>query len=244
MSLAIIYAFIKKWTNQITELNKKNIQTMCFEKNIQTKENSIESKYLNATLRTIDVFDSYFDNGKQTKELKDHGSFQYVSYNGRKFLDLLQKTLQTISIINETQNTKFIDVGCGIGTKVFLASGMFSEAHGIELDENYISVGLNIMKHSSVKFTDNILLMKKDALEFTNYVDYNVIYLYRPFHDDKKQNKLENKIASEAKENSVIISPLCNFYNLNEEIRPKMIFNNGYIKTEDQKLVDEIKMKL
>lgn len=213
-------------------------------KNLLAPDGNNVTNYMDAMIRAVNIFDSFLGKSAQTDEAKEYGCFQYVSYNEKKFFSQISKVMQILSMLNKRNKARFIDVGCGIGTKVFLASTLFSEAHGIEIDDNYITTGLNIIKHCSPEYTSNLSLKKRDALQFSHYRDYDVIYIYRPFHNVEKQNELEEKITRGAQENTVIVGMLCNFHNLPEQIRPKMIFNNGYIKSSNEQFVEKIRKEL
>lgn len=207
-------------------------------------EHAPDSSYMNALIKGLKIFDGHLGKVEQSEESRKYGCFQYVSFDENKFFLQMSKVIKTLEILGCRGRAKFLDVGCGIGTKVFLASSLFTKADGIEFDDNYITIAREIVKGSQINLVQNISLFKRDALSFSYYSHYDIIYLYRPFHDSEKQNKLEEKITCNAKENTIIVGTLCNFYALPENLRPKTIFTNGYLKTTDEQLLEKVKKEL
>ncbi|MBW2078278.1 MAG: class I SAM-dependent methyltransferase [Deltaproteobacteria bacterium] len=207
-------------------------------------DGDIHARYFEALLQTLNVFDKYLSRVSQSKECQEYGCFKYISFNEKKFFAQMHRASIILDILNRKDRARFLDVGCGIGTKVFITSTLFAGADGVEVDRNYIEIAKKIHASSSREFTKNIKFIGGDALKFSYYEDYDVIYLYRPFNDPRRQNELEEKIAREAKENAIIVGTLCKFYNLPEELRPQMVFTNGYLKSSAQQFVERIRLRL
>jgi len=207
-------------------------------------EGSAHAKYFDSILRSLNIYDKYLGYVAQNEEAKEYGCFQYVSHNQKKFFVNMYKAFKVLDYLGCSEKARFLDVGCGIGTKTFLASTLFARADGVEYDRNYFNIAKKIHTSSSVDYTKNISFFQNDALKFDSYGEYDVIHLYRPFRDREKQNELEEKIVADTKENGLIIGILCNFYSLPKDIRPPMVFVNGYLKTKDQQLVEEVKLAL
>ncbi len=207
-------------------------------------EGSIHAKYFDSILRALNIYDKYLGHVAQDEDAKEYGCFQYVSHNQKKFFINMYKAMRILDCLGSSEQTSFLDVGCGIGTKSFLASTLFTQADGVEFDKNYFNIAKKIHASSSIDYTKNIKFFENDALKFDSYGDYDVIHLYRPFHDSDKQSELEEKIVTDAKENALIIGVLCKFYSLPKDIRPSMVFVNGYLKTKDKELVEQVKLAL
>jgi len=200
--------------------------------------------YFDCVLRALNVFDKYLGKIVQSPQANEKGCFQYVAYNEKKFLLQMHRVSVVLDILDRRRQARFLDVGCGIGTKVFMVSTLFAQADGLEFDKNYIEVAKKVHQSSSWEHSQNISFMEGDALDFSRYSEYDVIYLYRPFHDSVNQDKLEEKIAQNIKTNAIIVGTLCNFFKLPEHIRPRMIFNNGYLKTDSEFLANKIRNNL
>jgi len=98
-------------------------------------------------------------------------------------------------------NGSFLDVGSGIGEKPFLAyaCGQFERCDGLEYDPRTLAVADFLLSQIQ---TDNPYPISNelgDALEFTRYGEYDVIYMYRPLRDKPMMRQLFLKIAAEMK---------------------------------------------
>jgi hypothetical protein len=164
------------------------------------------------------------------------GMFTFIPSGTRTFINHLLMA-KSILASNE-ENLSFIDVGCGIGTKVLLAKSLGFMAEGIEFNANYIKKAKQLLN-----FHDDCLIHQGDAREFKGYSNYDVIYFYCPMCDSKLQIQLERTVYEGAKEGAVLIQfGKCN-QNLEEEPHLHRIQDSLYIKTESEKLVAE-KIKL
>jgi len=197
--------------------------------------------YFDSVIRAVNIFDKYLGRVAQSPEAMQKGCFQYVAFNEKKFFVQMNRVLNVLDVLGCRLQARFLDVGCGIGTKVFMASTLFAQADGMEFDKNYIGVAKKVHQASPWEISQKICFYENDALDFSRYAEYDVIYLYRPFHDSGNQTRLEEKIARDAKDNAVIVGTLCNFFNLPEAIRPRMIFSSGYIKTGSDILANSIR---
>lgn len=178
------------------------------------------------------------------KEYYESGHWDYVVYDHKRFLD----HMRVISnLTNHNKNKKFIDVGCGIGTKVLLASKYFT-SYGVELSKKYFKVAkqLNHPKQFNVfgrykllEKTNNII--NDDALNI-DYSEYDIIYFFRPIRDLELQIKLEKKIFEEAKEGTFII-PIYAQSHFPNYIKP-LVNKTIFMKSSDKELIHKFRKKL
>ncbi len=141
------------------------------------------------------------------KEYYKEGHCDYVSYSFKNFLHHIEEAKAILG----KKNAKFIDVGCGLGSKVLLAQLHF-DAYGIELNEAYHKVATEVnrprtfFKYGRYKNEeiDQKRIFKKDALEF-DYNPYDVVYFFRPMNNEKLQHQLEQRIFETVKCGSIII---------------------------------------
>jgi len=124
-------------------------------------------------------------------------------------LDMFYDTLQilgeklgclpnTIDYFNITPTKKFLDVGCGTGLTLHIARALGFDAYGIETDEAALS-----LLQSTHGITDRIII--EDALKYSNYKDYDVVFMYRPFNNEDLQRQLETHIMASMKQHGILI---------------------------------------
>lgn len=94
----------------------------------------------------------------------------------------------------------FLDPGCGIGTKVFVAQEVFGwEATGFDIRSEYIQVA-----------EQELGLVHKVAVDdvdyFCHYDLFDIVYLSRPFRDDKREFAYELRVQSEMKPGAFLIA--------------------------------------
>lgn len=93
---------------------------------------------------------------------------------------------------------KFVDVGSGIGTKLYLAHTLGFQAFGIEHNRDYIEVSRRLFPRFTV--------VECDALEYTSYDYFDVIYSYRLARSDELQEEVNNHIVHHMKEGAVFFA--------------------------------------
>lgn len=165
-----------------------------------------------ALINLINTLDFVIHEPLYSHKLVESGHWDYVSYNNAWFLHHLDESLKILKhCLPKRQKFRFVDVGCGIGTKVSLASHFF-DANGIELGDRYAKMAKEIAKkrrfhnygrHDEIETEKAIY--KEDALAFPHYHRYDVIYFFRPMSNDKMQMELENKIYNDARPGAIII---------------------------------------
>jgi len=147
------------------------------------------------------VYEPLFD-----KNYYEAGHWDYVCYGFKAFLQHLEEAHKILG----NNKAKFIDVGCGLGSKVHLA-GLYFDSYGIELNQKYCKVAKEIntprkfFKYGRYEDLDGKnRIFKKDALTF-DYNPYDVIYFFRPLSEQPLQEKLEGRIFETAQPGAIII---------------------------------------
>jgi len=117
---------------------------------------------------------------------------------------------------------KFLDVGCGVGEKVYLASLFGLTTFGLELREPLIEEGKKLFKSighyierdqpDGARGQYNYPLrtncfIQGNALEY-DYKDFDILYFYCPLFNPELQQKLELQIAKTAKKGAIVIPAL------------------------------------
>lgn len=92
---------------------------------------------------------------------------------------------------------RFLDVGCGIGSKLALATTVFGlQADGVEVD--------SVMAAEACKWRCGNVI-PQDALDVPGlYADYDIIWLYRPFRDRKCEEQLEKLVRENMKPGAIL----------------------------------------
>lgn len=188
------------------------------------------------------------DDEKRQRTVPKDGGYKCIHFDPFQFCNMLGSVLEHQSIwkTNEISDLKFIDVGCGIGEKIYLANLFGLKAFGLELREELIKEGkqlLTSMGFGSHHWSQPALVdcfIQGDALKY-DYKDFDILYFYCPLANDSLQRKLEKQIASTAKPGAIVIpaSPLGCFEgwgNVHKDL-PKdwqfaMVNNTGYFVRE------------
>src|SRR5262245_15247821 len=131
--------------------------------------------FFDAGLKTLQTLETYLASGEQSKRAKDHGCFGHISLDAKKFLRDLHKARAVLSVVQPRMNSgRFLDIGCGVGLKVQLASHVFPVAHGLEFDKGYFSVAQRI-RYATLSY--GVDFFHGDALKFNDFGSYDVVYL-------------------------------------------------------------------
>jgi SAM-dependent methyltransferase len=166
---------------------------------LQKPENQIEQdkdkskQYLITKLHILNVAYHNLECGY----IKDWDKQQYgfIPFPCGSFCDML---IEASVYFGMDTNKRFLDIGCGPGTKLLMAKCFF-DAYGIEVIERFIEQG------RVFGLTERIF--NADALLFEQYADYDVLYFYRPFKEAVFQRQLEDRIYAHMKRGA-LLSPM------------------------------------
>ena len=155
-------------------------------------------------------------NGSMVETLKDMDSkyrWDYYSFIPNATNKVVDQLIYTLTKLKEKEPNRsafrFLDVGCGIGNIIMLAkySG-FRQAHGIEFDRSHENRFL-YDKEDILNKQSEVQVFWQDAMKFTNYGAYDVVYMYRPIHDYAMQRKLERIVSGTMKKGAYLLANLC-----------------------------------
>lgn len=121
---------------------------------------------------------------------------------------------------------RFLDVGCGGGTKVFAALPFFKEAHGLENNPAQAAMGAAVMEKLDAPQAE---IIEADARHFADYAAYDVIYFFRPIKDADGLRQMEDQILAQARPGTVLVAPYSGFSAERDDMRCSMILPNVYI---------------
>jgi SAM-dependent methyltransferase len=136
------------------------------------------------------------------------GEFHFIPLDMDNFVELFDFAYMAITVGREPGPVKFIDVGCGIGTKVLAAqkSGRFGydvEAYGIDKEPRYVKAARSLLAVTKGRVVAKERIIEGDALKH-NYGAYDILYFYRPLSNAELQAKLELRILSTMKKGAII----------------------------------------
>lgn len=116
--------------------------------------------------------------------LDDEYATVYQATRDTKFL---KKVLKDIGITNEDS---IIDLGCGKAyTLFFFSKFSFKKIAGVELSNYLYSIAKNNMDKLGDK---RCFLYHISASSFTEFDEYNIIYMFNPFRSDIMKKVMEN----------------------------------------------------
>lgn len=142
---------------------------------------------------------------QEAAEKEKRGDFIYISLNLEVFLAQLSLVYKLVR--NEKpglDRPKFIDVGCGIGTKLVAAREIGFTPTGIDISEKYVAVAKHLLSADDCRATRYQSERRKlwavecrDGKTF-DFSGYHVIYFYCPQCDSKLEEQLEKRILETA----------------------------------------------
>jgi len=109
------------------------------------------------------------------------------------FLDGLRQAAEL------TEGRRFMDVGCGIGTKLAIAHHLGWQVSGIEKHEPYARAARDLIPEASVQVVD--------AFDCETF-DADVVYMYRPMRSDHDQERLETHVLAHSRPGTVMFWPV------------------------------------
>lgn len=144
--------------------------------------------------------------------VRKDGGYKCIHLPPEHFCCMLGQVLEHRQIVPEqVHKLKFIDVGCGVGEKIYLAKLFGMDCYGLELREELIAEGKKLLLEMGFgcgnwceKPNVDDRFIHANALTY-NYKDFDILYFYCPLVDSKLQEKLEARIAKTAKVGAVVI---------------------------------------
>lgn len=98
----------------------------------------------------------------------------------------------------ETAGRRFLDVGCGIGTKLALMHVLGWQVAGIERHEPYAATARELVPEAAVTTTD---------LRDVELFDADLVYMYRPGVSDEMASTLECHVAERVRPGTLLFLP-------------------------------------
>lgn len=152
---------------------------------------------------------------KHDNVVRDDGGYKCIHLEPGAFCEALGCVLNSMQIPEgDMYRLSFIDIGCGVGEKVYLASLFGLRTFGLELRRPLINEGrelLESMGHITSRWEQNDrerqCFIQGNALEH-DYKEFDILYFYCPLFNFELQTKLEDRIHATAKPGAVVIPAL------------------------------------
>lgn len=125
--------------------------------------------------------------------------YPYIPYAHNVFYVKLKEVAKEIARTKDWKDISFLEVGSGIGTKLYIAKNLV-ELHqvlGIEINTLYAEIAKTLVG-------ENVLTM--DATDYKNYDKHDIIYSYSPMFSTK-QSALLKTIKENMKPGAVYLYP-------------------------------------
>lgn len=132
-----------------------------------------------------------------------HGDLPYPSTDFLRYAMAARR----ICLAMDKHAPTFLDVGCGIGLKVFQAAEVFAQADGLEYESAHAAAGQAMMQRGG---WPDARIFHADALSFERYGDYDVLYVYKPMYGDALQ-EMEARLIGQARPGTLLIAPYTDF---------------------------------
>lgn len=162
---------------------------------LESRASLDESKSKDELLVKLNIFDVAFHNLETVSMGEvdcDEKHFQFVPFPCGAFVDLI---LEGFNFSGQDRTKKFLDVGCGTGTKVMLASVLF-DVYGIEYEPLYVEMAHDLGIRNRIGVAD--------AMTFHAYEKFDLIYYYRPIKDTELYAKFESMIHEKMRPGALV----------------------------------------
>lgn len=139
----------------------------------------------------------------QGADAKNHGCHRDIPYPMIWFSKMIAAAYRVCLAQRRQWPLRFLDVGSGGGTKVLAAATCFDFCDGLEYDKRTITTGRRFLEQLA---PERCRLIHADALRFSDYGKYDVIYFYRPLTLSDRMAEMEERIYSQARPGTVILN--------------------------------------
>lgn len=152
------------------------------------------------------------------------GAYEYIPVDLNSFFEQMYDLENVLSKDTDYLHTdlphrpcSFIEAGCGIGRNLHLlrATNRFAldKICGFDIVEKYVEIGRTAFDLGNDIFKD-------DVLNF-DYGGHDIIYFYRPFHDDALEVKFEKQLVSTMKRGAYVVATMNLSLDTFRELIPK-----------------------
>jgi len=141
---------------------------------------------------------------EQDPDAAGYMCFPDIAFPARGFDQLVSAAYRLLLVQGRARDGRFLDVGCGAGSRCYLASRYFGRCDGVEYDPGYVESARRFFSRCGDR---HLNVIHADGITFDRYHEYDVIYYYRPLRDDAVLARLERQILTNARPGTVILAP-------------------------------------
>ncbi|MFL4470362.1 class I SAM-dependent methyltransferase [Tateyamaria armeniaca] len=140
----------------------------------------------------------------QSADAQDAGLHRDIALPISQFSAMLGAAYRICLAQRKTHALRFLDVGCGGGTKVLAATTCFETCDGLEYEEGTVALGTKLL---DILGADRCRLIHGDAFTFSDYASYDTLYFYRPMKSTEDMIALEARVLDQAEPGTVLMVP-------------------------------------
>jgi SAM-dependent methyltransferase len=195
----------------------------------------VQTLALDATMALLHRVTNPNQQSAQSKEL---GCFADIPLSSARFVALAHAAYRVALAQKHPEPLRFVDVGCGGGMKVLLASEFFDRAEGFDYDPAYVAAAQQVLGPT---VGGGCKVFQGNALTFETYADYDIIYFYQPMQDTDALEAMERRISQNARPGTILIAPYLRFVRRAEALNCSRIAEAVYVAGVPQSEADRLR---
>jgi len=137
------------------------------------------------------------------------GCYPDIALNAARFAGDAHLAYRALRARKHPGPVRFLDVGCGGGMKVAMASEFFDEAAGLDYDPGYVEAA---SRNFAAMGMTRCHAFQADGLAYAGYGGFDVIYFFQPMSDQDGLLALERAIVAGARQRALLIAPYEGFF--------------------------------
>lgn len=188
--------------------------------------------------RFSDLFNQVVNPNEQSASSNALGCYTDIPLPATIFMADSQAAFRVALAQRAGHPIRFMDVGCGGGTKLLLAAQIFETVHGLEFDPGYVRAARQM---AATLDLDDVEIFQADARAFERYSDYDVLYFFQPMADPAGLRELEDHISRRAREGTILMAPYSQFHSRAAELGCGHIAGNLFLARRSQEEADVLR---
>ena len=149
------------------------------------------------------------------------GHFSDIAMPIKSFDLMMGAAFRLMAARGRTQGLRFLDIGCGGGTKVLAATRYFDQCSGLEYDAGFAAAAQKTL----AGLAPAARVIHGDALAYDGYGECDVIYAYRPITEDARLADLYARVVAQARPGTLLIAA----YGTYPALRPEIPIEAGHV---------------
>lgn len=159
------------------------------------------------------------------------------------FVETMHATYRVALAQKRPRPMRFLDVGCGGGTKLQIASALFEEVHGLEIEPQFAAAARDQIARAGPSTAE---IIEGDALKFEGYGAYDIVYFYWPIRDPDLLALMHARIVEMVRPGTILVAPYEGFVDASRSldcVRLKhWIYVAGITASEAEDLIGEAEL--